>query len=99
MEKRQTVGGAKVHRTVTKPHRVLVERNMIMETALAETEKGIKPSVIFRRSDGWYLGAPAELEQEAYKFHTSVFHWTHFAYSPFDNWMPIKQYGNGKKPS
>lgn len=48
------------------------------------------PEVMFKRKDGWSLGACAEFESVAYNMWPDE--WTHFVRAPSMDWLPIGEY-------
>ena len=73
---------------------VVDDRGTALPSKQTFFECGIKPDVIFLRSDGWTLGAPKELERVAYDQWPND--WTHFARRPFKRWIPIAKYGGAR---
>lgn len=53
-------------------------------------KSGIIPDIIFIRSDGWVLGAPAELENVAYEMWEE--NWIGFIRNPNIHIKPIEDY-------
>ncbi len=70
------------------PSRVLVEPDYAVPCKKAREEYGINPDVIFIREDGWSLGAPKSLEQDAVKMWT----WVAFISKPNTEVFPMTVY-------
>lgn len=50
----------------------------------------VTPDIIFRREDGWTLGAPEEWEHQAWRLYRDE--WTHFARRTDSDWKGIEDY-------
>lgn len=50
-------------------------------------EMGFEPDVGFMRNDGWSLGAPAELEDAAFRLWADQ--WTHVIRKPQTEWVKL----------
>lgn len=73
------------------PLRVLVDRGgRAVSPHLAWEEFGVRPEIIFIREDGYALGAPLELEEEAYKMWPES--WAFFCRDGEQHLTPITEY-------
>jgi hypothetical protein len=74
------------------PDRVII--NLDCEaTTLEHAEKdfNIKPFIVFKRDDGWILGAPEQFEDIAYEVYEDS--WVDFSID-MKTWLPIDLYNN-----
>jgi len=55
-----------------------------------QPEQTDRIDIVFRRSDGWTLGAPEPLNMIAYKLWQH--YWTHYHKKGDDQWRPIREF-------
>lgn len=73
------------------PTRVIVDYDAFGVTPeRAERDYGFVSDIVFRRSDGWTLGAPSRFENTAYELWRNE--WTHFMRSDDTDWVSINEY-------
>lgn len=73
------------------PDRVIVDRGGYgVPSNIAEKRYKVIPDIIFKRNDGWTLGAPKEFEDVAYRMWRDE--WTHFVRRPNSEWKGIGEY-------
>lgn len=72
-------------------NRVIVDyHGQAVPSHIAEERYKIIPDIMFKRNDGWTLGAPEEFEDIAYEMWKGD--WTHFKNRTDDEWTDIKEY-------
>lgn len=78
-------------------NRIVVDKNGQAAPPSEAHRRNVKPTVGFKRQDGWCLGAPAEFETEALRMWATE--WTHFVRIPdridpknLPCWLPIAHY-------
>lgn len=76
--------------TVGPPNRVVINKYGEGTSLSRAEEKGITSDVIFRRKDGWTLGAPKKFEGVAFGLWRGE--WSHFAYRGESKFQPIQNY-------
>lgn len=69
-------------------NRVVINYDGEATTERRAHEMGITPDVGFMRDDGWSLGAPADLEDVAFRLWADE--WKYIIRKPQSEWSPIK---------
>lgn len=72
------------------PDRVMVNKDLESVGYLRAFDRGVTPDIIFIRDDGWTLGAPEKLEQEAYS--TWPTQWVGFIRKPETEARSMSEY-------
>ena len=71
--------------------RVIVDYNgYAVPEKMAREKYCIVPDIMFKRKDGWTLGAPEEFEDVAYEMWKNE--WSYFTRKPDEDWSNMEDY-------